>query len=270
MSDAVAVVPVHMSAPNGMAVLSPVRGPDTCAGVPATALLIAGTYWEERLGTRLDELAVQERYKFLSALVIPRPIALVSSRNAEGAYNAAPFSFFNLFSEDPAIVVLGFSSRSEDKSLDTRKDTLKNIERTGAFVVNMVDRPMAEAMNTCATEFPAGVNEAEAAGFTHGAEPLHRRQADRESPVNLECRMFQRIELSYRRHLVLGEVLCVHVRDEIIDPKTKRVIPEKYDPLARLYGTHYAWLGERFQMGIASYDEVGHGRPGKPSRPDER
>ncbi len=203
----------------------------------------------------LDELPVQERYKFLSALVIPRPIALVSSRNAEGAHNAAPFSFFNLFSEDPAVVVLGFGSRSEDRALDTRKDTLKNIERTGAFVVNMVDRSMAAAMNVCATEFPAGINEAEAAGFSMRPSRFIDVMRIAEAPVNLECRMYQRIELSYRRHLVLGEVLCVHVRDDIIDPKTKRVIPEKYDPLARLYGTHYAWLGERFQMAIEPFED---------------
>ncbi len=203
----------------------------------------------------LDELSVQERYKFLSALVIPRPIALVSTRNAEGRYNAAPFSFFNLISEDPAVVVLGFSSRSEEKERDTRKDTLKNIERTGAFVINMVDRPMAVGMNTCATEFPPGVNEAEAAGFSMVPSKFIDVKRIKEAPVNLECRLFQRIELSYRRHLVLGEVLCVHVRDDILDPATKRVIPEKYDPLARLYGTHYAWLGERFQMAIESHED---------------
>lgn len=201
----------------------------------------------------LDELPVQERYKFLSALVIPRPIALVSTRDADGRHNAAPFSFFNLFSEDPAVVVLGFSSRSEDKSIDTRKDTLKNIERTGAFVVNMVDRPMAVAMNTCATDFPAGFNEADAAGLSMIPSKFVDVKRIKESPVNLECRLYQRIELSYRRHLILGEILCVHIRDEIIDPKTRRVIPEKYDPLARLYGIHYAWLGERFQMGIEPF-----------------
>lgn len=203
----------------------------------------------------LDELSVQEKYKFLSALVIPRPIALVSSRDAHGQHNAAPFSFFNLFSEDPAVVVLGFSSRSEDKAEDSRKDTLKNIERVGAFVVNMVDRPMAVGMNVCATQFPANINEAEAAGFTMAPCRFVDVKRIAEAPVSLECRLYQRIELSYRRALVLGEVLCVHVRDDILDPKTKRVIPEKYDPLARLYGTHYAWLGERFQMAIDSYEE---------------
>lgn len=203
----------------------------------------------------LDELPVQERYKFLSALVIPRPIALVSTRDAGGVYNCAPFSFFNLFSEDPAVVVLGFSSRSEDKSLDTRKDTLRNIERTGAFVINMVDRPMAEAMNVCATDFPPEMSEADAAGFTLVPSRFIDVKRIAQSPVNLECRLFQRIELSYRRHLILGEVLCVHVRDDIIDPKTRRVIPEKYDPLARLYGIHYAWLGERFQMGIEPFEQ---------------
>jgi flavin reductase (DIM6/NTAB) family NADH-FMN oxidoreductase RutF len=203
----------------------------------------------------LDDLSVQERYKFLSALIIPRPIALVTSRNAEGAYNAAPFSFFNMFSEDPAVIVLGFSSRSEDRTQDTRKDTLRNIERTGAFVVNMVDRPMAEAMNVCATDFPPGFSEVEAAGFT--LTPSRFVAVDRiaQSPASLECRLYQRIPLSFRRFLVLGEILCVHVSDEIIDPKTRRVIPERYDPLARLYGVHYAWLGERFQMAIEPFED---------------
>ena len=211
----------------------------------------------------LDQLSVQERYKFLSALVIPRPIALVSSRNAEGQYNAAPFSFFNIFSEDPAVVVLGFSSRSEDRALDSRKDTLRNIERTGAFVINMVDRSIAEAMNICATHFPPGVNEAEAAGLTMVPSRFVDVKRIAEAPVNLECRLHQKIDLSYRRQLVLGEVLCVHVRDDILDPQTKRVIPEKYDPLARLYGTHYAWLGERFQMAIDSYEDVQKKLPAK-------
>ena len=77
-----------------------------------------------------------------------------------------------------------------------------------------------------------------------------------ESPVSLECKLFQTIHLSYRRTLILGEVLCLHIRDELIDPATRRIIPEKYDPLARLYGIHYARLGERFSMPIEPYAEL--------------
>ncbi len=204
----------------------------------------------------LTDIPVQERYKFLTAVVIPRPIALVTSRDANGVTNAAPFSFFNVFSEDPAIVVLGFSSRLEDPNADTRKDTLRNILEAKEFVVNMVDRPITEAMNVCASDFPRGVSELDAAGLTLTPSRFVGVGRITQSPVNLECRLFQSIDLTYRRCLVLGEVVCVHVADEIIDPATRRIIPEKYDPLARLYGTNYARLGERFSMAIEPYQEV--------------
>ena len=204
----------------------------------------------------LSELSVQERYKFLTAVVIPRPIALVSSRDRNGVTNAAPFSFFNVFSEDPAIVVLGFSSREEDPSVDTRKDTLLNVLEAREFVVNMVDRPLTEAMNICASEFPRGVSELDAAGLSLAPSRFVKVDRIKESPVNLECRLYQAIDLTHRRTLVMGEVVCVHIADDIIDPQTRRIIPERYDPLARLYGTHYARLGERFAMAIEPYEDV--------------
>ena len=202
----------------------------------------------------LNELPLQERYKFLTAVVIPRPIALVCTRDETGVHNAAPFSFFNVFSEDPAIIVLGFSSRGEDPAVDTHKDTLRNIRRDGEFVVNMVDRGITEAMNICASAFPYGVSELDAAGLTLAPSDLIGVDRIAESPASLECRLFQTIDLTYRRTLVLGEVLCLHIADEIFDPATRRVIPDKYDPLARLYGTNYARLGERFSMDIEPYE----------------
>lgn len=203
----------------------------------------------------LNELPLQERYKFLTAVVIPRPIALVSSRDANGVHNAAPFSFFNVFSEDPAIVVLGFSSRLEDPTVDSHKDTLRNIRERGEFVVNMVDRSITDAMNICASAFPPGVSELEAAGLTLAPSETIGVSRIAESPASLECRLHQTIDLTYRRTLVLGEVLCVQIADEIFDPATRRIIPEKYDPLGRLYGTNYARLGERFSMEIEPYEK---------------
>ena len=81
-----------------------------------------------------------------------------------------------------------------------------------------------------------------------------------EAPASLECRLFQLTNLTHRRTLVVGEVLCVHVLDEIIDPTTKRVIPEQYLPIARLYGNHYAWLGERYTKAIPTFEEVKSGK----------
>ena len=101
------------------------------------------------------------RYKLLVGLVVPRPIALVTSVGVNGIINAAPFSFFNVFSEEPPLLVLGLQSRPDG----TIKDTPANIRETGAFVVNLVDEALAEQMNICAVDFPSGESEIEAAGL---------------------------------------------------------------------------------------------------------
>lgn len=94
-------------------------------------------------------IAPRERYKLLCATIMPRPIALVTTISPDGVVNAAPFSFFNVFSEDPALVVLGL----QHKPANAPKDTTRNIAETGAFVVNLVDEDLAEAMNICAIDF---------------------------------------------------------------------------------------------------------------------
>ena len=198
----------------------------------------------------LKDMTVAERYKFLTALVIPRPVALVTTRNEKGLHNAAPFSFFNLFSEDPAIVVLGFSARPDGE----HKDTIKNIKKTEQFVGNMVDHRVIEATHICSSNVPSDESEIEYAGVTLSPSRFVAVQRIKEAPVNPECRLFQVTNLTERRSLVLGEVHCVHVLDEIIDPATRRVIPEQYSPIARLYGDHYAWLGQHYTRAIPSFD----------------
>ena len=197
----------------------------------------------------LNELAIEEKYKLLTALVIPRPIALVTSRDSAGAHNAAPFSFFNVFSEEPAIVVLGFGARKNTE----KKDTVRNIESAGEFVVNMVDRPMVEAMRICATDFPYGESEIGPAGLTLVPSRTVSVSRISESPANLECRLYSLIDLSPRRQLVIGEILALHIKDEAFDCSSKRILPEHYDPVGRLYGTNYAWMRERFSMPLESY-----------------
>ncbi len=214
----------------------------------------------------LSELSVKDRYKFLTALVIPRPIAFVTTHDENGVHNAAPFSFFNVFSEDPAVVVLGFSSRDDGR----KKDTLTNVQKTGAFVVNMVDERVVDAMHICSADLPYGESEIDYAGVTLAPSRLVDVKRIAEAPVNLECKLRTVIDLSERRALVLGEVFCVHVLDEIIDPKTRRVIPERYSPLARLYGEHYAWLGQRYTKAIPAYDDVKARRVPSTPRPPQR
>jgi flavin reductase (DIM6/NTAB) family NADH-FMN oxidoreductase RutF len=77
-----------------------------------------------------------------------------------------------------------------------------------------------------------------------------------EAPASLECELFQIIELNERRSLVLGKIKSIYIKDEIIDPLSKRIIPEKYSPIARLFGDYYAWLGERYTKAIPSVDEI--------------
>ena len=78
----------------------------------------------------------------------------------------------------------------------------------------------------------------------------------KQAPVSLECQLFQTIELSERRSLILGEVLAIHIDDAIMDLETKRLIPEKYSPIARLYGDYYAWLGDRYTKAIPTMEEI--------------
>lgn len=205
----------------------------------------------------LGDLPVAERYKFLTALVIPRPVAFATTRDEAGVHNAAPFSFFNVFSEDPALVVLGVSSRPDGR----KKDTINNIRKSQQFVVNMVDERIIEAMHICSADVPPEESELDFTNLTLAPSKLIDVKRIAEAPVNLECRVNQIMDFSERRTLVIGEVLCIHILDEIIDPATRRVIPERYSPIARLYGDHYAWLGERYTRAIPSYEEISSAGP---------
>jgi flavin reductase (DIM6/NTAB) family NADH-FMN oxidoreductase RutF len=196
----------------------------------------------------ISELSQYERYKFLSALVIPRPVAFITTKNVKGQHNAAPFSFFNLFSEDPALVVLGFSHRPDGRS----KDTINNIRSSQQFVVNMVDKNIIGAMHIASADFGPDESEIDFAGIH--LSPSNHVDVMRitEAPVSLECKLFEIKDLTQRRALVMGEVLSIHLKDDIFDSQTRRIIPEKYSPIARLYGNEYAWLGQRYTKAIPS------------------
>jgi flavin reductase (DIM6/NTAB) family NADH-FMN oxidoreductase RutF len=200
----------------------------------------------------LEDLSTQDRYKFLSAVVIPRPVALVTSRNPSGLCNAAPYSFFNIFSEDPAIAILGIGVKPNGKS----KDTIQNIKDVKEFVINMVDKSIIGAMHIASAEIPSNESEIEYAGVTLVDSKTVSVQRIAEAPASLECELFQIIELNERRSLVLGKIKSIYIKDEIIDPLSKRIIPEKYSPIARLFGDYYAWLGERYTKAIPSVDEI--------------
>jgi flavin reductase (DIM6/NTAB) family NADH-FMN oxidoreductase RutF len=197
----------------------------------------------------LAELSAAERYKLLGGLVVPRPIALVTTRGPEGRVNAAPFSFFNVFAEEPPLVVLGLGI----SPLGGAKDTTVNIRETGEFVINLVDEPIAEAMNLCAIDFPPEISETEIAGFDLVASNEVAPPRIAQAPVNLECRRYLALQAARERYLVIGEVVIAHVREGVVDPATLRVDRDAYAPIGRLFGGGYVRTRDRFEMPRLTY-----------------
>jgi flavin reductase (DIM6/NTAB) family NADH-FMN oxidoreductase RutF len=186
----------------------------------------------------------KERYKLLSSTVIPRPIALVSTVDEDGTLNAAPFSFFNVFAEDPATCVLGLARRDDG----TYNDTCRIIREGGEFVINMVDMDLAEGMNIAAIDFAPEVDEFEMGGFTPVASRLVKPPRIAESPVSFECRRTVTLQLSASRDLVVGEILTMHVRDGLFDPEKLYLDQSQYDVVGRLYADQYAPLKDIFKL----------------------
>lgn len=200
-----------------------------------------------------SELSERNLYKLLVNTVLPRPIALVTTVDANGRTNAAPFSFFNVFSHAPPLVVLGIEGRSPDEA--PLKDTMRNIRATGAFVVNLVDRALVEAMNICAIDFPAEMDELAAAGLVPEASRQVSAPRIASSPVQLECRETVSLSLGTRnRNLVVGEIVHLHVRDGLVD-ENFHVDVDGLDLVARLHGADwYTTTRDRFQVPRQSFE----------------
>jgi flavin reductase (DIM6/NTAB) family NADH-FMN oxidoreductase RutF len=197
------------------------------------------------------KLAPAERYKLLGGLDVPRPIALVTTQDAGGRVNAAPFSFFNVLAEEPPLVVLGIGVSASDGA----KDTTNNIRDQGEFVVHLVDEPIAEAMNLCAIDLPPGHSEIEVAGLS--LLPSERVAPARiaEAPVAMECRRYVTLQPGRERYIILGDVLLLHVREGIVDPERLRIDRDGYAPIGRLFGGGYVRTHDRFEMPRISYRE---------------
>jgi flavin reductase (DIM6/NTAB) family NADH-FMN oxidoreductase RutF len=198
------------------------------------------------------DIEPRERYKLLCATIVPRPIALVTSVGSDGVVNAAPFSFFNVFSEDPPLIVLGLQHKPEE----ARKDTTRNIAETGVFVVNLVDEALAEGMNVCAIDFLPDVSEIEGAGLAllPGVDVPVPRIA--QAPFALECRRTVALAFGPERELLVGEVLRLHAREDLIDPTRLRVDMDAYHPVGRLFGDDgYARQRDRFDLKRETYEE---------------
>ncbi len=197
------------------------------------------------------DIARRDKYKLVCGLVVPRPIALVTTKSVKGVVNASPFSFFNIFSEEPAVVVLGLNSKPDGST----KDTTRNLRETGEYVIHVVTEDIVDKANVCATEFPSDVSEIDIAHFSLTPSRVVAPPTIAEAPVALECKLMSITPVSPVRNVVLGEVVRIRSRPGIVDTERFHVDINAYRPVARLFGNLYAKLGDLFELKRLTYDE---------------
>jgi flavin reductase (DIM6/NTAB) family NADH-FMN oxidoreductase RutF len=186
-------------------------------------------------------------YKLMIGAILPRPIGWISTVDAAGQANLAPFSFFNAVASRPPTVVFCPTIREFDAG---PKDTLRNVRTTGEFVVNIVTEALAEAMNVTSTEFPPEVDEFLAAGVTAAPSAAVAPPRVAESPIHFECRLHQILEVGGDPGggaIVVGRVVHLHVDPSVL------VDGDKIDlaalrPIGRLSGAAYCRVTDVFQM----------------------
>lgn len=186
-------------------------------------------------------LSNRERYQLLTSLVVPRPIAWVSTRSAAGARNLAPFSYFAAISATPFLVGVSIGSRRGEP-----KDTLRNIRETGVFCVNVVTEGQLAQMNATSGEYGPEVDEFERAGLAAAQAESVDAPYVADCPAVLECRVFKEVELEGSANtLVIGEVLRVRLADDLpmIAP-TLIADSVALRPVGRLWGDLYALPGD--------------------------
>ena len=197
------------------------------------------------------ELSARERYKLLIGTVIPRPIAFITTLSRDGQRNAGPFSFFNVLTHDPAIVAIGIENYEDGRM----KDTARNIRETEEFTVHIVDDALAAQMEICAIKFGPDVDELAEAGLETVPGEAVRSPRIVSAPAALECRRHMTIEVGKAREIVLGQVLGIHIRADIVDPARLHVDQIKMDAIGRLGGHGYARTRDQFDIKTLSVGE---------------
>ena len=197
----------------------------------------------------------RERYKLLIGTVIPRPIALVTTLGLDGRANAGPFSFFNVLTHDPAIVAIGVENHADMRF----KDTARNIRETEEFTVHIADYAMVQKMEVCAIKFGPEVDELAEAGLTTVTGEMVRSPRILEAPAALECRRTMTLEISRAREIILGEVLGVFVRDDLVNDRL-HVDQHGMDAVGRLGGHSYSRIRDQFEIKTLTPDEWALGK----------
>lgn len=189
---------------------------------------------------------VLEIYRMLVDVVTPRPIAWVTTVDRDGRVNLAPFSFFNAFGANPPVVVFSPNLRRDS----SKKDTLRNVEATGEFVLNAAVEPLKDQVNLSSAELPYGESEVELTGLTTVPSLKIKPPRIAESPVQMECRVIQILPIGdgpSSANLVIGEVLVMHVDDNVLDEQG-RVDPRKLKTIGRLGRDDFCRTSDIFSM----------------------
>lgn len=185
-----------------------------------------------------EQLTKSAAYKLLTGVVVPRPIAWVSTMSAAGLSNIAPFSCFTFVSADPPMIGINCGLRD-----GRRKHTAANIVETGAFVVNIVDEPLLDPMHRSAADYADGIDEIELLNLPSVACDLVAPRRVAASPISMECVLSDRVAFGRSgSEFIVGEVKLFHIRDGLFE--NGRIDTERLRPLARLAGPVYGKLGD--------------------------
>jgi len=190
-----------------------------------------------------NKLTSYQRYKLMASLIVPRPIALVTTIGQNGVVNAAPFSMFNMIGEDPPILMISIN-RLQDGQL---KDTAANILFNGEFVVHMSDEPIAEKMHACGEAFPSNVSEIEATGLSVVPSITVSPPRIQEAPIAFECVLHEKLETE-SRYVFIGRIQWLSAREGLIDTEAWRVNLKDYKPIARFGASFYTRTNDRFSI----------------------
>lgn len=189
------------------------------------------------------QLDAYARYKLMASLIVPRPIALVTTLGEDGTVNAAPFSMFNMVGEDPPIVMISIN-RLTDGQL---KDTAANILARREFVVHITDEAMAERMHACGDRLPPHESELAHAGLTPVPSQAVAPPRIAEAPVAFECLLHETMETP-SRYVFIGRVVWLAAREGLIDTERWRVRLQDYHPVGRFGASFYVTTRDRFAV----------------------
>ncbi len=197
---------------------------------------------------RTSDIDRKRIYKLMTSTIVPRPIAWISTVSKDGIFNVAPFSYFAGVSSSPPLLMVSVGS----KETGEKKDTWKNIEETGEFVVNIVTKQLLEKMNITSVAFDEDIDEFKEADLTPEPSLIVKAPRIKESPINIECKKFEIINIG-KMGIIFGEIVNFHIKDELLNEKGY-VDTKKIEIVGRLGGAEYCIISENNTIEIKRPD----------------